>query len=438
MVIIFALGGLVVLSFVIGIAFLFKSQNDPSSPGDGSARRQPADDTKGLDAVLGQEAELKQQLEKMSGELKETQEKLAKAKEAEEEVAYLRVMEKEEDEKIKKLGSQIEELTVKAQEQAAGACEVIRRLEGEKTALTEQFGQLRGKADELSQGSLAAITALKQQIKDLEAKSGQGNQQPAAEFDRIKNENQALHTEVEKLLAQVNGVGQQLPVGSEVSSGELSKARETIDQLSAESNRLKAILDPMTAKIAEVSQEFFKYKASYEKQLTETREAIDRLTEEKNQLERQTVSADEFNDMAAELYKVKEEKDRLSAESAARIAQYEADINNLRAQIDANQAKMTDLESRLVSGQVELSKHEVVAGVSDSPAGASSADGATVRRLVQEKNALEKSLAELRQVNQELKEEEQMIYDELAKVKMKALGLEKMCEGMKERLEAQG
>jgi DNA repair exonuclease SbcCD ATPase subunit len=420
------LGILVVLFFVIGIAFLFKSQGD-------AAGQEAA--TKEMDVIRGQEEALKQQLEKMTVDLKETQGKLVKAQEAEEEVAYLRVMEKEEDEKIKKFDEQLVGLKKKAEEQASGACEVISHLEGQNNVLKENLSRLKGKADELAQGSLSAIEALKQQIKDLQEKSAQFSQRPDTdEFGRLKTENQALHTEVEKLFAQVRDFEQQLAAGKNTSGPELVQARDTIAQLSDEGNRLKATLAQMTAKIEGANAEFLTVKESYEQQLAETREALDHLTEEKNQLEKQTVSADQFNDLAAELYKVREERDRLGAESAKRIAQYEADIRVLRGAMDANQARMAELEMRLSSRQEELSKQEVFAGTAGQSVGQGAADGVTVNALIQEKKILEQSLAQLRQANQNLIEQEKIIFAELARVKMKSLGLEKICEGMQERL----
>lgn len=437
-IVMLGLGLAVVVFFIMGISLIYKSQDELINQEVLPVRKKYDEVAKTLDATRTEEQDLKQKLDSLAVKLHETQGLLTHAKEAEKELVELKVLEQEDQEKIKRLSTQLEQLKQKADIQDQGTQEMTRALDTQKKDLHDTLMALRHKADEQAKGSLSVIERLIQQTRNFQEQVAHLSQRPDNdEFNALRTKNQSLQEEVEKLLTQIQAIDRKLRTDKETSGQDLAAAREKIAQLSGEGDQLKIMLRQITAKIDETKNQFLTVKETYENQLAESQSRLERAQEEKLSLERQSVSADQFNDLAAELYKVREEKAQLAASVDGQSAHFDEERAALLREISAHQEKIAELEKTISHRLSELPERGAVSWSERErqDVAAESRDPLHVASLLHDKRVLEQTLTELERTNQALVEREKMLFGELMKLKVKSLGLEKICAGMKGQLD---
>ena len=237
--IIFVLGVIAVILFVVGIALVFQGyRNIPDA--NTIVSKDAFDKVKSdFDNSKEEEEKLKQQLDSLTIKLEKTKEKLAQAQESGEGVDALKAQE--------------EEYKTKIQE------------------LEKNLGFLREKADTQATESINVISSLREKNETLESEivSTKGQVDPDA-LEVLSKEKESLESQVNKHLSRV----QQL-------EGEMN----TVTSLTEQNRKLTEGLKQITEKISELEDEILKSSPSAGKNAEKIKEINENLIEREKLLQ---------------------------------------------------------------------------------------------------------------------------------------------------------
>jgi len=274
-----------------------------------------------------------------------------------------------------KSGQELEAMKTREQEDQA-----------QLSKLEQNVGFVAGKADAQAQKAMEVINSLLAQKEELqgEVKKAENKIDPQ-DVAQLNTENQQLKDRVDESLAKIRDLESALTKTQEQAEKAKTQEGQTVQELAGENKALKEGLVNISTRIGEVEAEFQKGQAGQEKTVAAATGYIE--------------------DLAA----TKQEIDKLHNEIAA-----------LQSEKTGYEQKISELES---------------SSLGSSSSGSAAAPAADTIEVLREKEDLENGMRQLKDVNRHLMEKEKKLSFELGRSRAQALGLEKICQGLKNDLD---
>jgi len=268
----------------------------------------------------------------------------------------------------------------------------VREQEGQAqlSKLEQDVGFVAAKADAQAQKAMEVINALMAKREELEGevKSAENKIDPQ-DVAQLNTDNQQLKDRVDESLTKIRELESALTQTQEQAQDMAEKAKtcqgQTVEELEGENKSLKEGLININSRIEEVEAEFQKGQTGQDQAVADVSGYLEELTSTKEE-----------------------------------IGKLRGEITALQGEKTGYEQKINDLESRPQGSPT-----------ADS-GGASSLGTAEILR---EKEDLENGIRQLKEVNRHLMEKEKKLSFELGRSRAQALGLEKICQGLKNDLD---
>jgi len=252
------------------------------------------------------------------------------------------------------------------------------------TKMKADLGLVAAKADSQAQKAIAVINALLAEKEELEAEVKKADSKIDPEdVAQLNTDNQQLKDRVQESLDKIKELESALVQAQEQAEKARTQEGQTVQDLENENQSLKEGLLQINSRIAEVEAEFQGRQAGESQSVAQASAYLEELSSTKTEIE------------------------SLRQEIAA-----------LQGDKDRYEQKVRELETR---------PPVTVPGAGTPPA--------DTARILREKEELENGIRQLKEVNRHLMEKEKKLSFELGRSRTQALGLQKICQGLKNDLE---
>jgi len=384
-----------VVFFVLGVALIYQGmRNAPDI--DAFVAKNDFEEIKGkLELTEKEEEGLKLQLDSITLELNDARTKAEQAEHIQKDVDAMRQRDQHYQTAIQELEQSLNFISRKADEQAKKAIDAITALNSRNQMLESEIKERV--AAGAQQGNIDAL---------MQEKQGLENQ---------LNGNQSRIVELE---GQLEGLKQQ-------SQEELQAAQNLIAQLQTQNTRFESGITEITAKISVLEDELVKSRREKEEQLANAQKLIEELRRQKEQLEAEGTDPKAFAELEGQLNRLRSESESRLTEANQSVSRLQGEIDRLQQEIKDNQRQRDDLKCQLDESQQVRSAMDDAALKSELPQQPS----------IEEKTGLENELKDLREMNLFLKQKERLLSQELLKSQTQAMGLEKICQEFRKKME---
>jgi chromosome segregation ATPase len=377
--------GMFVFFFVLGLILVLKgsSRPAPSLAPDPVVGQDLVRVKEELQAAQAQDSHLKAQLDTLAVELQQAQEKAQAALTLEEGMARLRQDGRDKERLIGSLENDLQFLKQRADGQAREAIGALEMLQAREAELQSRIFDLQSRFDE-------------------------------EEYRRLKEENRQLREQVPELQRRLNeGAGRAAEVETEY-EGRLARSQQEAGRARGEMAEFQQGLRQLIERIAEADRELEVLKEASDDKAR--RHAVEISAQDAR-------SRDEISRLKSELVTLQDAmRENHSAASAL-----EEQLKREREQLAAARARVEELQAQ--TRAVPAPRSVPV------PSGEEWQLKEEIQRIQTEKAGLEQRLGELDRENAFLTKKEQLMQAELIRNRTEALGLKRICEGFRRKLD---
>jgi chromosome segregation ATPase len=389
-----------VIFFVIGVSMIYRGMAE-SPEADAVVAKNEFELVKGkLDLAQKEEEGLKLQLDSMTVELQGAKTLAEGAEKVRKDVDFLRERDRQHQAMIHQLEENLNFLARKADAQAKKAIDAIVELSQRNKTLESEIKDQLGKASD-------------------------------QDVDDLKKEKQSIEEKLQENIAKIEQLQHELESVQKKSDAELTDAAVTIEKLRLQNKAFEEGITKITGKISIVENEFSRAQMDKDQQLQNAMGLIEGLRKEQAALREQGRGPEDVAALESELNRIKAESEGRLAAAHQNIGRLQEEVGRLQGEIQENQRQRAQLQrqidenSRMIAdGDEALKKKE--GSVEEKE-----------RLWAQEKQNMDQEFLELKEANQFLRQKERLLSQELLRSQTQALGLEKICQEFKKRIERQ-